>query len=647
MRFVLGYLVLPLAILILPTNSSALPGWAREALKSERRAPAGDDAGTVAPVTYVLADIFVEARGTRRVEVTRREVLRVNLPEGVGEAVASYPAWEKRRVERIKGWHRRPDGREEELDDERVIEFAAPGPAAIYSDARVVAAVFGDVQVGSVVVWEAKIDDRDTAALTQHLLLPLHCAVDRFRLEAVAPREWRIRHATRYLGQPIDRAVEGTLELFSEALPPVPPLVLAPHHAPESRQVLLAFSAPGEKEPSFDSWQEVAAWEDEVFAAAAVADSQVVDEVRRLCAGQEGRQEQVAAVASFVQRDIRYVSLALGEGRWEPRAAGRTLFNRFADCKDKTVLLQTMFREIGVETVPVLVHTEDRIEQDVPTPFQFNHVVVGVRLDDLGEEYRDRHAAVGPWLLFDPTDRTTEFGDLPVHLANTSVLIAARDGGLLETGDADPRSRLRLVGEQLRVEASGEFRGKIRVRDHGALGNQTREVVRFRGEEGLRSWVGALLGPGSRVVSVRLSEDRPSDGFIETTIEVEGRLWHSSDGGFFVSPSAVRFPSVSCVSGAHRREAIRLGPPAELVVQSVWHVPASLSAGRVAQADTLRCGSTRLAYEVRADGSVIRTRWSYREAGGTLPVASIPSAREFAAELGALENLAIAVTRAE
>jgi hypothetical protein len=77
-----------------------------------------------------------------------------------------------------------------------------------------------------------------------------------------------------------------------------------------------------------------------------------------------------------------------------PHAPSVVVERRFGDCKDKSLLLVTILRYLGVTAHPALVHTRLRhtIDSRLPSPIQFDHVIVRAELD-------------GAVLWLDPTRR--------------------------------------------------------------------------------------------------------------------------------------------------------------------------------------------------------------------------------------------------
>ena len=67
--------------------------------------------------------------------------------------------------------------------------------------------------------------------------------------------------------------------------------------------------------------------------------------------------DKIRALATFVQKDIRYVAIEIGIGGYKPHAAPDVLKYHYGDCKDKATLLAALLKEIGVDSYFVLAQT--------------------------------------------------------------------------------------------------------------------------------------------------------------------------------------------------------------------------------------------------------------------------------------------------
>jgi hypothetical protein len=95
------------------------------------------------------------------------------------------------------------------------------------------------------------------------------------------------------------------------------------------------------------------------------------------------REEQALLALRFVQDEVRYLSLNNG---FRPSDPNRTFQQRLGDCKDKTVLLQTLLQLLGISSHPVMVckSSEEKTALDLlPTmSYLFPHVILKIDIGD-------------------------------------------------------------------------------------------------------------------------------------------------------------------------------------------------------------------------------------------------------------------------
>jgi len=132
----------------------------------------------------------------------------------------------------------------------------------------------------------------------------------------------------------------------------------------------------------FQTWAEVNQWALKLFTNSASLSPELTQKImewRRIAV----REEQVATILRFLQNEVRYFGIEIGENSHQPSSPSVVFARRFGDCKDKTLLFVTVLRTLGIEAWPVLVNTRSGrgIEQWQPSPLAFNHVIAQVRLD--------------------------------------------------------------------------------------------------------------------------------------------------------------------------------------------------------------------------------------------------------------------------
>lgn len=127
----------------------------------------------------------------------------------------------------------------------------------------------------------------------------------------------------------------------------------------------------------FGSWEDVNSWATRVFALE--KEPQLDEVIAELKQGNTTLEAQIDAAINYVQDDIRYMGMENGIGSIKPFSPDQVIKQRFGDCKDKSLLLSTILRELGVqEAYPALVNTAifRGVENMLPGGQVFNHCIV-------------------------------------------------------------------------------------------------------------------------------------------------------------------------------------------------------------------------------------------------------------------------------
>lgn len=128
---------------------------------------------------------------------------------------------------------------------------------------------------------------------------------------------------------------------------------------------------------AFGNWSAVARWARGLYRAepATPGVRALAERLRRKHPDDRGA--QLLAALRFVQDEIRYTGIEIGEGSHQPRAPDVVLQTRYGDCKDKVLLLVSTWRALGAQAWPALVSTwqGSQLPRRLPTPLAFDHVV--------------------------------------------------------------------------------------------------------------------------------------------------------------------------------------------------------------------------------------------------------------------------------
>jgi transglutaminase-like putative cysteine protease len=163
------------------------------------------------------------------------------------------------------------------------------------------------------------------------------------------------------------------------------------------------------------SWQSISAW----YAGLARDRYSLTPELERklheLVAGARTLDDSLSAVQRWVAQDIRYVSLSLGIGGYQPRTPAEVFKTQYGDCKDKATIFVAMAQRMGVEAYPVLLNSGAKVERSLPSIDQFNHAIAALRIG-------------GNYVYVDLTSELTPYGALPGPDQGAFALVVHPDG---------------------------------------------------------------------------------------------------------------------------------------------------------------------------------------------------------------------------
>ena len=128
------------------------------------------------------------------------------------------------------------------------------------------------------------------------------------------------------------------------------------------------------------NWKDVVKWGQELFANTTKTSPSIRQLADKIKSDHSDKHLQLAAALQYVQANVRYLGLELGENSHRPSSADLTLQRRYGDCKDKSSLYIALLREMGFSAYPVLVNTyqQHEIQNRLPAYGAFNHAIVKV-----------------------------------------------------------------------------------------------------------------------------------------------------------------------------------------------------------------------------------------------------------------------------
>ncbi len=209
---------------------------------------------------------------------------------------------------------------------------------------------------------------------------------------------------------------------------------------------------------TFHSWEEVGQWYSQLQAPQATVTPAVRAKAEELTNGLTTDDDKIQALYHYVATQFHYISLSFGIGRYQPHTAEEALGNEYGDCKDKHTLLQALLKAAGYEAYPALINVSRKLDPEVPSPAQFDHVITAVARGNTLQ-----------WL--DTTTEVAPFGMLIAALRDKqALLIPFGKPASLATTPANPPFPTNIVfAVEAKLSANGTLTGHIQRTSRGDL----------------------------------------------------------------------------------------------------------------------------------------------------------------------------------
>lgn len=345
----------------------------------------------------------------------------------------------------------------------------------------------------------------------------------------------------------------------------------------EAGQLGLSDFAPHINVSSFPDYKSLG----RAYQARAYPKTKVTDDIESLAkevvAGAKGENEKVRRLYNWVSRNIRYVGIYMGAGGFVPHDAASILANRYGDCKDHVVILESLLRAVGIESTPALINLGSSYRlPKLPVMSPFNHVITYIPTLHL---YLDSTAQFAPMgtLPSDDMDKPVLFtasgliGRTPAPKPGTNYSHTTIRMRLASDGGVSGHSTTRKVGAQEVASRSIQFNNANQ--DTAKLVN--RYLARF-GETGT-----GIIHP-TKPLDLDSAWEFQAEYELEPVVNIPGRSAFTIPVGLasaelkqfakHTPPRQRRFPA-SCESVGYR-EDIEIGFPPGVRVDGI---PAGVS----------------------------------------------------------------------
>ncbi|MFL6711018.1 MAG: DUF3857 domain-containing protein [Massilia sp.] len=396
-----------------PPAAATAPGFQRGGSLPKWASPLAEPPPTQRSDSLVMRLWEVQAVGGAAPAVLVNQALQVNDREAlsvIGQHSFTYnPAYEKVRLLRVAILRGGATIDRTAKVNVRLLEREEALDAGVYGGEKTVQLLLDDVRVGDT-LWLTYLTEGSNPVFGQRL-------DRRFALAHAAPVELRRITVLYPAGDAVqwrqlapgmaaaDRVASQSPADNTDAAPadPIAPLVDQVGAFKRVRFEMRAIDAvePEQRVPGsvqmlpliqlsqYPGWQAVAAWAAQLFPPAAPTASlkNLAARLERDAGAGPDDMARAGAALRYVQDEIRYFSVSMGENSHRPQPPEVVLARGYGDCKDKSYLLVSLLAQMGIAAHPVLLNSQtgQLATTMLPSPTAFDHAVV--RIDLGGKQY--------------------------------------------------------------------------------------------------------------------------------------------------------------------------------------------------------------------------------------------------------------------
>ena len=385
------------------------------------------------------------------------EQARVDTPQGVrmlGERKITYNSTLEN-VEVLEAYTIQPDGTRISVPLDKIrTQDETADDGAIYSDSKSKVIIYPKLEVGSQVYYRAK-SVQHTPEFPGHFFLWEHYS-PHVRYENVTVE--LVHDVGIEVGVSTKGMQGGKLEV-----PPKPHTVAYKFtfsqdtaYPNEESRVDLPDFAPHFAASTFKTYADVGqAYQVRAKEKAAVTPAiQALAQALVQKANAQTTLDKVKVLHHWVAQNIRYLGIYVGAGGYVPHDAQSILDNRYGDCKDHVVILESLLAAVGIDSSPALINSGTAfLLPKLPTPGIFDHVITYVPSLNV---------------FLDSTSRFAPLGTLPLGDMGKSVVLTAT--GALSRTPMTQTSKDRTESRiQMKLTRDGSIEGQSQAKMFGVF----------------------------------------------------------------------------------------------------------------------------------------------------------------------------------
>jgi hypothetical protein len=206
---------------------------------------------------------------------------------------------------------------------------------------------------------------------------------------------------------------------------------------------------------TFKDWQELSRYGDKLNVGKVDSNEALKAKVTDLTKDCRTKEEKILAIFRYISQKVRYMGSSMDLGAFiEPHEATYTFEKQYGVCRDKSILMMAMLKEIGVEAYDAMINLSRKTDPEIPI-ILFEHAICGVVMDD------------GRIVYMDPTlELSSSFGE--TYVGSRYILLMDEQGkDLIHVPPIPAEQSLGSIKGETAVQADGSIESKVQISGKG------------------------------------------------------------------------------------------------------------------------------------------------------------------------------------
>jgi hypothetical protein len=202
---------------------------------------------------------------------------------------------------------------------------------------------------------------------------------------------------------------------------------------------------------TFKDWKELSRYGDSLNVGKVDSNDELKTKVAELTRDCPTKKEKILAIFRYISQKVRYMGSSMDLGAFiEPHEATYTFEKQYGVCRDKSILMMAMLKEIGVKSYDAMINLTRRTDPEIPI-ILFEHAICGVVMDD------------GRIVYMDPTlELSSSFGE--TYVGGRYVLLMDPEGkDLIHVPPIPAEQNLGAIRGETKLFEDGSIQGQVKI----------------------------------------------------------------------------------------------------------------------------------------------------------------------------------------